>query len=167
MGRSDAKSIRAYTVCKTAAFGSPRWMWDTPYHLGTEDSLNDNEHLLCSAYERAGRDDLAACVRGARVHQRLVLTIGDTDFVTKSPGYMLACIRPLLEILDHGYRSDFPATMEAWRSRLMDVHQGDSGLGDVMALEKRLKKTRRPSWIYRVVPRGLWGIVWSIRGRGE
>lgn len=139
-------------------------MWDTPYHLGINDSMNDNEQSLCLAYEKVGREDLAACVRGARVHQRLALIIGDTDLITKDPGYMLARLRPLLETLNPDYRSDFPVTMADWHSRLMASHGGDPDLRSVMALEERLKKTRRPSWIYRVLPKALWGVVCGPSG---
>jgi hypothetical protein len=139
-------------------------MWDNPRFWGGDDALNDLEESLCASYVKLGRQDLADCVRGARVHQRLRVTIGDVDLVTRDPGYMLACIRPLLAKLHVRYRSDFPTTMYEWRAQLLEKFKDDCDLPRVLALEPQGKDYRKPSWIYRALPQRCWKAVWSLLG---
>jgi hypothetical protein len=145
-------------------------MWSTPDFWGGYDALNDNEQLLCSSYRKLGRPDLADCVRGARVHQRLEMVICDIDLISKTigpdPDYMLRSIQPLLAILHADYRSDFPSTMVEWRARLMATHERDPDLGGVQLLLESNRKTRKPSWAYRIVPERYWSMMRSICGEG-
>jgi len=145
-------------------------MWQTPTFWAGCLSLNEHEQMLFSSYEKLGRPDLAECVHLGKFHIRLEQAIGDNDLVSKTicpdSNYMLYSMRPLLANLHAKYKSAYPSTMVEWRDHLMAVHGNDPDIGKVQSLLKSTRKTRKPSWAYRIVPKRYWSMLRWICGEG-
>lgn len=136
-------------------------MWNNEDFWCGRDDLNEYEQRLCSAYERFERPDLAECVRGARLHQRLEMAIGDPD--SAASFRRMSSFRPLLAGLHAEYESGLPETMAAWRARLLVAHRDDPDLDGVKALERSYKS--QPGWIFRSIPKRHWAkLGTAIRG---
>ncbi|KAL0954972.1 hypothetical protein HGRIS_003902 [Hohenbuehelia grisea] len=66
----------AYTASKSEAFAAPLALVDVKAFFDGSNELSVNEERLVNAYEALGRPDLATCVRNGKVHQRLLMVIG-------------------------------------------------------------------------------------------
>lgn len=81
-----ANVIRAVTTTKSDAFAAPMGLVDIPRFQSGSNDLSVPEQRLVEAYTELGRVDLADCVRGGKVHQRLWSCIGSRPAIGKIKG---------------------------------------------------------------------------------
>jgi hypothetical protein len=130
---------RVQTTCKTSAFGGPHW---TRYDkLLYHNELSPMELLLCAAYERHGRNDLADCVRNARVHQRLDSFISAEIFDRMGTREeLLGRFYGLFKTFHPDSKEDPPvytspwSDVEQWMKKLEIKFASDEGLSAMKAL---------------------------------
>lgn len=97
--------------------------------------------MLCEAYERRGRSDLADCVKSGRRYQRLEYVIGNiTLFMYAGGKFGDPCLLGILNGLVDAFQGDkagpLPSSREAWFQWALARYIDDPGLPDVMALEE-------------------------------
>ena len=141
-----AEFIRAETTCKTAAFGAPRWALSQAFWDG-DMALSELEVKLCEAYERRGRQDLADCVKNARVYQLLDSYLG-TDFYTYEDNlrrYFLGHFHAMQRTLDPSCTLDTSTSIPRWISQMTKKHEGDEGLTVVKEMDRQSHKARMHS----------------------
>lgn len=139
--------IRASTTTKTAAFGAPMWLYEykSDFLSGCND-LTRSERYLKHAYRRMGRPDLAKCVEGARLYQRLDHLIGGV--IPDKPERFFGQLRGLAEAAWHKVGSQIPDDLEVWTKTMLARYEGWPGLDRVIKLENDLvaKRNRRPTF---------------------
>jgi hypothetical protein len=97
--------------------------------------------MLCEAYERRGRADLAQCVKEGRKYQRLEYVLGNITlfmFAGSSNGdaTLLGMLNGLVDAFQ-GYKTgSLPETREAWFEWALSQHSDDPGLPEIMILEE-------------------------------
>lgn len=74
------------TTTKSDAFTAPMGLVDIPKFQSGSNDLSIPELKLAEAYTKIGRGDLAVCVRGGKVHQRLWSCIGSRPTIGKVKG---------------------------------------------------------------------------------
>ncbi|KAK4686915.1 uncharacterized protein P7C73_g3197, partial [Tremellales sp. Uapishka_1] len=117
----------AYTTTKAEAFSAPLGLVDLASFFNGSNALSPEEESLASAYDKLKRLDLAACVRGGKVYQRLACTVnGDPDIV------MLNATRKAFLGEAAG---DLPATMAAWCVAAKEEFKDDEGLRRLLERE--------------------------------
>jgi hypothetical protein len=67
---------RAFAASKSEAFAAPLALVDIEPFFDGSNELSANETKLSIAFERQNRPDLADCVRGGKVWQRLPMVVG-------------------------------------------------------------------------------------------
>lgn len=130
--------------------------------------LSENEVKLCGAYERRGRDDLAHCVKTARVHQLLDAFLG-SDLYSMEPavnGYFLAYLHAVQRTLDPSCSPDTSTSVFEWIAKMEEKHQGDEVLALVKELDQQMWKTRRPSRIIYPLKQFL-SLLWTLIKRSR
>jgi hypothetical protein len=141
-----AECTRAETRCKTAAFGAPRWALSQAFWDG-DMALSELEVKLFEAYERLGRQDLAHCVKNARIYQLLDSYLG-TDFYTYEDNlrrYFLGHFHAMQRILDPSCSPDTSTSIPQWITRMSEKHEGDEGLAAVKEMDRQSYKARMHS----------------------
>jgi len=119
--------------------------------------LSDREVKLCEAYERLGRDDLALCVKNARVYQLLDGFVG-TDFYTNADdlrGFFLGRLHAMQRTLDPSCSPHTSSTIPQWINQMLEKHNGDQGLAVVKELDQQNSKARKPSKVIYPVKKFL------------
>jgi hypothetical protein len=138
-------SARAGTTCKVHAFGGPRWA--QPEHFWEGDmTLSPKEIKLIEAYERQGREDLAHCVRNARVHQLLDGFFGHNMYFPWRGKEMLSHLHAMKLTFNPG-SSPETMTIQQWLTETEKKYEGDEGLALVKELNQRQLETRSRSRI--------------------
>jgi len=97
--------------------------------------------MLCEAYERRGRADLAQCVKEGRKYQRLEYVLGNFtlfSFAGSSNGdaILLGMLNGLVDALQVAKAGPLPTTREAWFEWALSRHSDDPGLPEIMVLEE-------------------------------
>jgi len=141
-----AEFTRAETTCKTAAFGAPRWALSQAFWDG-DMALSELEVKLFEAYESHGRQDLAHCVKNARVYQLLDSYLG-TDFYTYEDNlrrYFLEHFHAMQRTLDPSCTLDTSTSIPPWISQMTKKHEGDEGLAAIKELDRQSSKARMHS----------------------
>jgi hypothetical protein len=152
-------------------------------------ALSEVEVKLCEAYERQGRDDLAYCVRNARVHQLLDSFFG-TNFYTPAeclhsflssrhamrltldPGSIseefLLDREAMKSALHPGSPRGLWTLIDQWETETERKYEGDEGLALVKELNQRQLETRSRSKIvypWQRMMRRSWKWCRKIMGR--
>lgn len=140
-------NARANTTCKTAAFGAPRWAYPDSFYYG-DMALSQMELKLCEAYTRQGREDLAHCVKNARVHQ-LLDGFFETDLYSVQGDLdgFLPYFHAMQATLDPDCVVDKSTSVHQWIFLTEKKYEGDEGLALVKALGQRNVQTRTTSKI--------------------
>ncbi|WRT65964.1 uncharacterized protein IL334_002915 [Kwoniella shivajii] len=131
----------AYTTTKGEAFAAPYIFYEDIDYITADNIMTKEEQLLIDCYERHSRPDLADCVRGGRLYQRL---------------------RHIGQYADHnwkrGFREPFgpnpapnfhpPKYDVDWRVYMMKRYTDDVGLADIMqrsrcTIEKSEEEARK------------------------
>jgi hypothetical protein len=157
---------RAGTTCKVAAFGAPRWAYPEGFWEGNM-ALSDMEIKLCEAYERQGREDLAHCVRNARVHQLLDPFFGTNMYFPWRGKEMLSHLHAMKSTFNPG-SSPETMTIQQWLTETEKKYEGDEGLALVKELNQRQLDTRSSSRIVYPLQRMMrrsWKRCRKILGR--
>ena len=157
---------RAGTTSKVAAFGAPRWAYSESFWEG-DMALSEVEVKLCEAYERQGREDLAHCVRNARVHQLLDGFFGDDMYSGWRAKEFLSTRQAMKSTFNPG-SSPEAMTIQEWDIETERKYEGDEGLALVKELMQRQLDAR--SWSRIVYPlqrmmRRSWKRCRKIMGR--
>jgi len=157
---------RANTTCKVAAFGGPRWAQPDHFWEGNM-ALSENELKLIEAYERHGREDLAHCVRNARIHQLLFGFFGHNMYTPWCTKEFLSSRHAMKSTLNPG-SSPKAITIQEWDIEIKRKYEGDEGLAMVRELDQRQLETRsRSDIVYPLqrVMRRSWKCCRKIMGR--
>lgn len=116
---------------------SPAWARGSCTSL----ELSQRELLLCDAYVRAGRSDLAECVRGGRLYQ-VGRDLLDTNDYTDAED-ILVTMNNITEIFAP------PETrclsLGEWGVKALDRHKHDPRLQLILKLDEQLASTRQPA----------------------
>lgn len=101
------------------------------------------EELLCAAYEKRGRTDLADCVRSGRKYHRLQQIIYDQRlFQFDDNERILGAFNGLTEAMTES-REPVSSTLEEWQRSAMSRHRDDLHLAEVIELEAKLKEIKK------------------------
>lgn len=99
--------------------------------------------MLCEAYERRGRQDLSDCVKIGRAYHRLRYILHCGDFVNLPDSNVLGGLNGLTSSIDP--TAVLPVSLAQWEQEASERHLSNPDLTHVMALEARLKVTRKPA----------------------
>jgi hypothetical protein len=133
----------AFTTTKEAAFASPNWAYNTDGYLAGDNAQTPEETLLCEAYERLGRADLAECVRNGRIFHRLDDITGYWDSTWGEE-----CTLGRLNGLTRAFRgedSQSLKTVAEWIKWAAGKHSKAEGFDTIVAIDKEMQRTRRPA----------------------
>lgn len=132
--------IRTASTTKAAAFAAPKWAYETENYLNGDNSQTPEEGLLCEAYDRLGRPDLAGCVRGGRRYQRLHNILfhwnpyfGEDEAVGQLTGLTRAF---------EGEDIELPASSSDWIDWAKDMNKGNPDLEVIVDLDAKIRKLR-------------------------
>jgi len=123
-----------------AAFAAPKWAYETEDYLNGDNSQTPEEDLLCEAYIRLDRPDLAQCVRGGRRYQRLhnILSKWDPYYGEAEALGQLTSLTRAFE----GEHSKFPDTLPNWIQWAKEMNKGNPDLEIVIGLDYQFRKLR-------------------------
>jgi hypothetical protein len=111
---------RAFTASKSEAFAAPLALVDIEPFFDGSNKLSANETRLSIAFERQNRPDLADCVRGGKVWQRLPMVVGQYPDIAMLKG---------LENAITGVESGEMPSFDAWAENLIkNKYNGDETL---------------------------------------
>lgn len=100
--------------------------------------------MLCGAYEKRGRPDLAECVRNGRVHQRIRDNITNSEITDLDDPDTLDILNAITDACLGARAGTLPKTKDEWISLAMSRHAADPRLLDVVSLDAELKRIRQP-----------------------
>lgn len=125
-----------------------------------DNSLTAEEEILCQTYHKLGRPDLAACVNGARVYQRLDDLIGNRRLMPQQVmnwSGIMSKFNALTRLVRGTSAGDLPKTPVQFRTKALQTYSSDPRLATVIELERTLQLSRRP------IPTRLKWIPWNVR----
>lgn len=129
---------------KAAAFAAPMWTYeDDDYQMGIN-RMTPEEKLLCEAYISKGRNDLAECVRNARLHQRISDMFKCGYWPLLPDENLLGMLNGLADAIAPSDKDILPTTLQQWQQETMARHADDPDLPTVVELENNLKEIRPP-----------------------
>ena len=131
----------AHTSCKTHAFSAPEAICGTRKWALGDNAMTEGELMLCAAYERRGRSDLAQCVKTGRKYQRLEGVVGNLRLFSCCDGptgdpWVLGMLNGLVDAFQGSNEDSLPKTRDAWIEWAYSRHSKDPGLPRIMELEK-------------------------------
>lgn len=147
--------FRANTTCKTAAFGAPLWAYPNGFWFGNM-KLSKMELKLIAAYEKHGREDLAQCVKNARVHQLLDGFLG-VDLPFGELASFIPTLQALRFTLDPG-STHVATSIEEWLVSAEMKYQKYDGLEHVRNLDRTWYMVRSRSEIVYPLRRAAFRI---------
>lgn len=126
----------ASAEAKELAFSAPCMMWPVRTFYDGQNALSDDELRFAYVFQRRGREDLAAIVRGARRWQRYLFFLGGGMPRTK------AQFQPLFQGLRQSFTRDGEAaplsSYDEWKeSALRGLAKGNTQIDALMQAEKQ------------------------------
>jgi hypothetical protein len=128
------------TTTKAEAFAAPKWAFDTEAFDYGDNTLSKEEILLAQAYESLGRNDLADCVRGGKVFQRLHRIILGWKPSDRGDKKILAAVNGLTDAFLGKDAGPLPKTLDEWIVSALKAQKDDPDLATVIALDSRIMK---------------------------
>lgn len=113
-----------------------------PYEQGIN-VVTREEELLCEAYLRKGRKDLASCVAQARPYQRLRDLMKDDGWLLMPEERLLGMLNGLTDALAPKGPKPLPTSVQQWQEVAMQCHSSDPYLASVVDLEAQMKIIRQ------------------------
>jgi hypothetical protein len=126
------------TSTKAEAFAAPKWAFDTEAFDHGDNALSKEEVILAEAYESLGRDDLADCVRGGKVFQRLHRIILNWTPSDRGDKRILAAVNGLTDAFLGKDAGSLPKTLDEWITTALVDQKDDPNLPSVIALNDRI-----------------------------
>jgi hypothetical protein len=132
--------VRTASTTLAGAFAAPKWAYDTDDYIDGDNSQTPEEDLLCEAYVRLERPDLAECVRSGRRYQRLhdILFFWYPYFgEARTLGQLTGLTRAF-----EGEDKALPTTLLEWIEWAKEKHTGNPDLDFVVGLDEQFRRLR-------------------------
>lgn len=125
-------------------------------------ALSAMELMLCEAYERNGRLDLAECVKGARVHQLLDAFFSEDLYSFDGDlDQLLPTLHAMTTTLIPGADPEHITSLRTWEIKTEQIYVKDEGLPGIRELQQIVNKGgRRPSTVLYPIKKWI-GRIWQ------
>lgn len=136
-----AECRSANTTCKIHAFSAPEAIFCTNEWALGDNAMTEGELMLCEAYERRGRSDLAECVKTGRKYQRLEGVVSNLRLFLAYNGpngdpLIIGMLNGLVDAFERPIADSLPKSRDEWIQWAYSRHSDDPGLPRIMELEK-------------------------------
>jgi hypothetical protein len=128
------------TTTKAEAFAAPKWAFDTDAFDDGDNTLSKEEILLAESYESLGRHDLAECVRGGKVFQRLHRIILGWQPSDRGDKKILAAVNGLTDAFLGASAGPLPETLDDWIGMALEAQKDDPDLPTVIDLDAKIMR---------------------------
>lgn len=134
---------RARTTTKADAFACPFWT----VGISSDEPLDYAVPMLVDAYTKAGRPDLAECVKDSGLTMDFDRIFMGPTLCDVSEGQLLGVLHRLSTRLgvDNVDTEEQPSTLREWGQRALKRYATDPYLAEVIKLDRYLQETRKPA----------------------
>lgn len=101
--------------------------------------------MLRDAYTRAGRPDLADCLKDSDLYSDLNFIFMASTPCDRPEGFIVGLLNSLSIGLEVDGTENQPETLREWGQRALERYASDPGLKGVIALDRGLQETRKPA----------------------